>query len=78
MDQFVTRFLLRETVNQLQALQTSLEGAADTLEAQARGQRYVKVLLGCGCVGPFCFCIPYSSVSCSIQPSGGHILGREA
>nr|XP_034352664.1 N-terminal EF-hand calcium-binding protein 3 isoform X3 [Arvicanthis niloticus] len=38
-DQFVTRFLLRETVNQLQALQTSLEGAADTLEAQARGQR---------------------------------------
>ncbi|XP_028631102.1 N-terminal EF-hand calcium-binding protein 3 isoform X1 [Grammomys surdaster] len=38
-DQFVTRFLLRETVNQLQALQTSLEGASDTLEAQARGQR---------------------------------------
>ncbi|XP_032760391.1 N-terminal EF-hand calcium-binding protein 3 isoform X1 [Rattus rattus] len=38
-DQFVTRFLLRETANQLQALQTSLEGASDTLEAQARGQR---------------------------------------
>uniref|UniRef100_A0A8C6G748 N-terminal EF-hand calcium-binding protein 3 n=1 Tax=Mus spicilegus TaxID=10103 RepID=A0A8C6G748_MUSSI len=38
-DQFVTRFLLRETVNQLQALQTSLEGASDTLEAQAHGQR---------------------------------------
>ncbi|XP_028744760.1 N-terminal EF-hand calcium-binding protein 3 isoform X1 [Peromyscus leucopus] len=38
-DQFVTRFLLRETVNQLQALQSSLEGASDTLEAQARGQR---------------------------------------
>ncbi|CAO2578171.1 N-terminal EF-hand calcium-binding protein 3 [Lemmus lemmus] len=38
-DQFVTRFLLRETVSQLQALQSSLEGASDTLEAQARGQR---------------------------------------
>uniref|UniRef100_A0A4X1T380 N-terminal EF-hand calcium-binding protein 3 n=1 Tax=Sus scrofa TaxID=9823 RepID=A0A4X1T380_PIG len=36
-DQFVTRFLLRETVSQLQALQSSLEGASDTLEAQARG-----------------------------------------
>ncbi|XP_045384756.1 N-terminal EF-hand calcium-binding protein 3 isoform X2 [Lemur catta] len=38
-DQFVTRFLLRETVSQLQALQSSLEGASDTLEAQARGAR---------------------------------------
>ncbi|KAM6164029.1 N-terminal EF-hand calcium-binding protein 3 [Rhynchocyon petersi] len=38
-DQFVTRFLLRETVSQLQALQNSLEGASETLEAQARGQR---------------------------------------
>lgn len=47
-DQFVTRFLLRETVNQLQALQTSLEGASDTLEAQARGQRYVRALLAVG------------------------------
>ncbi|XP_034862010.1 N-terminal EF-hand calcium-binding protein 3 [Mirounga leonina] len=37
--QFVTRFLLRETVSQLQALQSSLEGASDTLEAQARGPR---------------------------------------
>nr|KAF6330579.1 N-terminal EF-hand calcium binding protein 3 [Myotis myotis] len=35
-DQFVTRFLLRETVSQLQALQSSLEGASDTLEAQAQ------------------------------------------
>uniref|UniRef100_A0A0G2JWW3 N-terminal EF-hand calcium-binding protein 3 n=1 Tax=Rattus norvegicus TaxID=10116 RepID=A0A0G2JWW3_RAT len=35
-DQFVTRFLLRETANQLQALQNSLEGASDTLEAQAQ------------------------------------------
>lgn len=46
MDQFVTRFLLRETVSQLQALQSSLEGASDTLEAQAqaqaRGPRYVR------------------------------------
>ncbi|KAF0878397.1 NECA3 protein, partial [Crocuta crocuta] len=38
-DQFVTRFLLRETVSQLQALQSSLEGASDTLEVQARGPR---------------------------------------
>ncbi|XP_007932759.1 N-terminal EF-hand calcium-binding protein 3 [Orycteropus afer afer] len=38
-EQFVTRFLLRETVGQLQALQTSLEGASDTLEAQALGPR---------------------------------------
>ncbi|XP_062060026.1 N-terminal EF-hand calcium-binding protein 3 isoform X2 [Lepus europaeus] len=38
-DQFVTRFLLRETVSQLQALQSSLEGASDTLEAQARDLR---------------------------------------
>nr|XP_014590592.1 N-terminal EF-hand calcium-binding protein 3 isoform X2 [Equus caballus] len=38
-DQFVTRFLLRETVSQLQALQSSLEGASDTLEAQALGPR---------------------------------------
>ncbi|XP_006764657.1 PREDICTED: N-terminal EF-hand calcium-binding protein 3 [Myotis davidii] len=37
-DQFVTRFLLRETVSQLQALQSSLEGASDTLEAQAQAR----------------------------------------
>ncbi|KAM5246635.1 N-terminal EF-hand calcium-binding protein 3 isoform 2-T2 [Ctenodactylus gundi] len=36
-DQFMTRFLLRETASQLQALQNSLEGASDTLEAQAHG-----------------------------------------
>lgn len=41
-DQFVTRFLLRETVSQLQALQSSLEGASETLEVQARGLRYVR------------------------------------
>ncbi|KAF3824809.1 hypothetical protein GH733_010143, partial [Mirounga leonina] len=44
--QFVTRFLLRETVSQLQALQSSLEGASDTLEAQARGPRYVRCPAG--------------------------------
>nr|XP_040130596.1 N-terminal EF-hand calcium-binding protein 3 isoform X3 [Ictidomys tridecemlineatus] len=38
-DQFVTRFLLRETVGQLQALQSSLEGASETLEVQACGLR---------------------------------------
>ena len=38
----MTRFLLRETVSQLQALQSSLEGASDTLEAQAHGPRCVR------------------------------------
>ncbi|XP_056667739.1 N-terminal EF-hand calcium-binding protein 3 isoform X5 [Monodelphis domestica] len=38
-DQFVMRFLLRETVDQLQALQGSLEGASDTLEGQVGGPR---------------------------------------
>lgn len=40
----MTRFLLRETVSQLQALQSSLEGASDTLETQARGSWYVRSL----------------------------------
>ncbi|XP_045741567.2 N-terminal EF-hand calcium-binding protein 3 isoform X2 [Mirounga angustirostris] len=44
--QFVTRFLLREMVSQLQALQSSLEGASDTLEAQARGPRSDKDSVG--------------------------------
>lgn len=38
----MTRFLLRETASQLQALQSSLEGASDTLEAQAHVSRYVR------------------------------------
>ncbi|KAM9064140.1 N-terminal EF-hand calcium-binding protein 3 isoform 5-T5 [Sarcophilus harrisii] len=38
-DQFVMRFLLRETVDQLQALQGSLEGASNTLEGQMGGSR---------------------------------------
>lgn len=57
MDQFVTRFLLRETVSQLQALQSSLEGASDTLEAQARGPRYVR------CPAGHCHHIPGSLAS---------------
>ncbi|KAJ6661039.1 hypothetical protein lerEdw1_016840, partial [Lerista edwardsae] len=39
MEQFVTRFLLRETMNQLQSLQVSLECAADTIEEQAGRER---------------------------------------
>ncbi|XP_066481231.1 N-terminal EF-hand calcium-binding protein 3 [Tiliqua scincoides] len=39
MEQFVTRFLLRETMNQLQSLQVSLECAADTIEEQAGQER---------------------------------------
>uniref|UniRef100_A0A8D0B857 N-terminal EF-hand calcium binding protein 3 n=1 Tax=Salvator merianae TaxID=96440 RepID=A0A8D0B857_SALMN len=39
MEQFVTRFLLRETMNQLQSLHVSLECAADTIEEQAGRER---------------------------------------
>ncbi|XP_044303507.1 N-terminal EF-hand calcium-binding protein 3 [Varanus komodoensis] len=40
MEQFVTRFLLRETMNQLQSLQVSLECAADTIDEQTGRERY--------------------------------------
>lgn len=63
-DQFVTRFLLRETVSQLQALQSSLEGASDTLEAQAQGPRYVRCPAGHG------LHIPGPSASISFRSSG--------
>uniref|UniRef100_A0A7M4F1Z6 N-terminal EF-hand calcium binding protein 3 n=1 Tax=Crocodylus porosus TaxID=8502 RepID=A0A7M4F1Z6_CROPO len=39
MEQFVSRFLLRETMSQLQSLQTSLECASDTIEEQAGRER---------------------------------------
>ncbi|KFP29180.1 N-terminal EF-hand calcium-binding protein 3, partial [Colius striatus] len=39
MEQFLTRFLLRETTQQLQSLQASLECAADTVEEQAGRDR---------------------------------------
>ncbi|KFP04725.1 N-terminal EF-hand calcium-binding protein 3, partial [Calypte anna] len=39
MEQFLIRFLLRETVHQLQSLQTSLECAVDTVEEQAGRER---------------------------------------
>ncbi|KAL8179326.1 UNVERIFIED_CONTAM: hypothetical protein K2H54_063546 [Gekko kuhli] len=39
MEQFMTRFLLRETMNQLQSLHVSLECAADTIEEQAGRER---------------------------------------
>ncbi|KAM7150757.1 N-terminal EF-hand calcium-binding protein 3 [Macrochelys suwanniensis] len=39
MEQFVTRFLLRETRTQLQTLQASLECASDTIEEQAGWER---------------------------------------
>ncbi|NXV02269.1 NECA3 protein, partial [Cettia cetti] len=38
-EQFLTRFLLRETMQQLQSLQASLECAADTVEEQAGRER---------------------------------------
>ncbi|NXH65580.1 NECA3 protein, partial [Hydrobates tethys] len=39
MEQFLTRFLLRETMHQLQSLQASLECAVDTVEEQAGQER---------------------------------------
>ncbi|KFZ51162.1 N-terminal EF-hand calcium-binding protein 3, partial [Antrostomus carolinensis] len=39
MEQFLTRFLLRETLQQLQSLQSSLECAVDTVEEQAGLER---------------------------------------
>ncbi|XP_074056085.1 N-terminal EF-hand calcium-binding protein 1 [Macrotis lagotis] len=39
LQQFVTRFLLKETLNQLQSLQTSLECAMETTEEQTRQER---------------------------------------
>ncbi|NXA87786.1 NECA3 protein, partial [Melanocharis versteri] len=39
MEQFLTRFLLRETMHQLQSLQASLECAVDTVEEQAGRDR---------------------------------------
>ncbi|NXO00583.1 NECA1 protein, partial [Rhinopomastus cyanomelas] len=39
LEQFVTRFLLKETLNQLQSLQSSLECAMETTEEQTRQKR---------------------------------------
>ncbi|XP_045751550.1 N-terminal EF-hand calcium-binding protein 1 [Mirounga angustirostris] len=39
LEQFVTRFLLKETLNQLQSLQNSLECAMETTEEQTRQER---------------------------------------
>ncbi|XP_062424541.1 N-terminal EF-hand calcium-binding protein 1 [Rhea pennata] len=39
LEQFVTRFLLKETLNQLQSLQTSLECAMETTEEQTQQER---------------------------------------
>ncbi|KAM4689501.1 N-terminal EF-hand calcium-binding protein 1 [Discoglossus pictus] len=41
LEQFVTRFLLKETLNQLQSLQNSLECAMETTEEQTRQEREV-------------------------------------
>ncbi|NXY30467.1 NECA1 protein, partial [Pomatorhinus ruficollis] len=39
LEQFVTRFLLKETLNQLQSLQSSLECAMETMEEQTQQER---------------------------------------
>ena len=39
-DQFVTRFLLRETLNQLTAIEKPLDLASDALEQSALAERY--------------------------------------
>ncbi|KAE8599216.1 hypothetical protein XENTR_v10017102 [Xenopus tropicalis] len=41
LEQFVTRFLLKETLNQLQSLQNSLECAMETTEEQTRLERQI-------------------------------------
>nr|XP_060467505.1 N-terminal EF-hand calcium-binding protein 1 [Panthera onca] len=41
LEQFVTRFLLKETLNQLQSLQNSLECAMETTEEQTRQESFV-------------------------------------
>ncbi|KAF0877498.1 NECA1 protein, partial [Crocuta crocuta] len=52
LEQFVTRFLLKETLNQLQSLQNSLECAMETTEEQTRQERQVKCCLCCSRQGP--------------------------
>ncbi|ELK02440.1 N-terminal EF-hand calcium-binding protein 1 [Pteropus alecto] len=42
LEQFVTRFLLKETLSQLQSLQNSLECAMETTEEQTRQERQVQ------------------------------------
>ncbi|MGH0142123.1 UNVERIFIED_CONTAM: hypothetical protein FKN15_029176 [Acipenser sinensis] len=44
LEQFVTRFLLKETANQLQSLQSSLECAMETTAEQTRQERQVSQL----------------------------------
>lgn len=39
LEQFVTRFLLKETLNQLQSLHNSLECAMETTEEQTRQEK---------------------------------------
>ncbi|KAJ7338987.1 hypothetical protein JRQ81_012889 [Phrynocephalus forsythii] len=41
LEQFVTRFLLKETLNQLQSLHSSLECAMETTEEQTRQEKHV-------------------------------------
>ncbi|XP_068933610.1 N-terminal EF-hand calcium-binding protein 3 [Petaurus breviceps papuanus] len=62
-DQFVMRFLLRETVDQLQALQGSLEGASDTLEGQ---------------MGSLRMNVPVQKAEESGRPRAGRRSGRRA
>ena len=38
-DKFVKRFLMREILNQMSALQRPIEAASDTLDTQAREER---------------------------------------
>ncbi|MBZ3869942.1 N-terminal EF-hand calcium-binding protein 1 [Sciurus carolinensis] len=47
LEQFVTRFLLKETLNQLQSLQNSLECAMETTEEQTRQERQLNVSIQC-------------------------------
>lgn len=57
-DQFVTRFLLKETANQTQSLLSSVESAVDAIDEQTNPARCAALLpsSGAGGGGGGCFC----------------------
>lgn len=62
MDQFVTRFLLKETANQIQSLLSSVESAVEAIEEQTSQIRYVSGTYG-GAPGSLTLSVPQTSVT---------------
>lgn len=56
-DQFVTRFLLKETANQIQSLLSSVESAVEAIEEQTSQIRYVSGTYG-GAPGSLTLSVP--------------------